>query len=52
MSNDWMPGRRADQLNMAKNWSAILKERGTGWDIDQGEIMILDTKIKKNAIAV
>ena len=32
MSNDWLPGKRENQLNMAKNWVEILKSSDT-WGI-------------------
>jgi hypothetical protein len=34
---EWMPGKRIEQLAMAKNWAAVLKEKGTGWGIPSAE---------------
>ena len=47
MSTDWMPGRRQDQLAMAKNWASLFAVKGTAWEIDSGEILILNGKITK-----
>jgi hypothetical protein len=33
VKTDWLPGKRTDQLAMAKNWSAILTAKGTQWQI-------------------
>ena len=30
---DWLPGTREGQLNMAKVWSGVVQNRGSGWGI-------------------
>jgi len=42
MSTDWMPRRRSDQLNMAKNWVEILKSSDT-WGIPYDAVTELVT---------
>jgi hypothetical protein len=39
---DWMPGRREDQLAMAKTWSTVLKTRGAEWGVTNAEISELE----------
>ena len=46
-NTDWMPTRRHEQLAMAKNWASLFATKGTAWEIDTGETMILNTKITK-----
>jgi hypothetical protein len=38
---DWMPGKRADQLAMAKTWLAQLPESGGAWNIVSEELLEL-----------
>jgi hypothetical protein len=41
---DWMPGRRADQLVMARNWIGIMTaETRTKWNIPQDQFLELGT---------
>jgi hypothetical protein len=38
MSTDWMPGRREDQLAMAKKWVAELPNSQGKWQVSEAEI--------------
>jgi hypothetical protein len=41
---DWMPGRRADQLVMCRNWIGIMTaEVRTAWGIPQDQFLELGT---------
>ena len=31
--NHWLPGKRDDQLHMAKNWSTVLAQKGQTWNV-------------------
>ena len=42
---NWLPGRRDDQLAMAKSWSAVLAVKGAGWGVPQADIAELNTLI-------
>jgi len=37
-NSDWLPGRRAEQLAMAKSWHYNLKIKGRLWDVPEDEI--------------
>lgn len=34
----WLPGKRDDQLFMAKEWSAVLASKGAAWNVPPAEI--------------
>ena len=40
-NSDWLPGRRSEQLAMAKSWHYNLKVKGRQWDIPEEEIFKL-----------
>ena len=42
MSSDWLPGKRSDRLNMAKNWVEILKSKDT-WGVPYDAVTELVT---------
>jgi hypothetical protein len=44
-NTDWLPGKRADILEMAFNWSAVLDDKGDAWSIPAGQVSALDTLI-------
>ena len=47
MSTDWMPGKRADQLSMAKEWRIQLCEKGTTvWNIPESTELELNNLTK------
>jgi hypothetical protein len=41
-STDWFPTSRTAQLNMAKEWIAVLHARGVSWNIDSARISELE----------
>ena len=44
MSYDhWLPGRRDDQLFMAKNWETVLAAKAAGWNVPPAEVAGLGT---------
>ena len=44
---DWIPGKRTDQLAMAKTWYAMLGMKGSQWDISSAELGELSVWIVK-----
>ena len=42
---NWLPGRRAAQLELAKRWSPLVNLQKTYWKIPQTEITRLDNAI-------
>ena len=45
MANDWLPGRRAAQLELAKQWAPHVALQKTAWKIPPAEITRLDNAI-------
>ena len=41
--DNWLPGRRDDQLFMAKNWDTVLAQKAAGWNVPPAEVTDLDT---------
>ncbi|MDR2516066.1 MAG: hypothetical protein LBC88_01645 [Spirochaetaceae bacterium] len=41
--DNWLPGRRDDQLHMAKNWSSVLASKGADWNVPAAEMTELAT---------
>ena len=37
MSTDWLPGKRIEQLAMAKTWISVLREKGEAWQVTHPE---------------
>ena len=46
MANDWLPGRRAAQLELAKQWAPHVALQKTAWKIPPAEITRLDNAIE------
>jgi hypothetical protein len=42
-SSDWLPGRREQQLAMAKNWLAVLATQAAAWNVPAAEVTELQT---------
>ena len=45
MANDWLPGVRAAQLELAKRWSPMVALQKAYWKIQQSDITRLDNAI-------
>ena len=43
--DNWLSGKRDDQLHMAKTWSPVLARKGPGWNVPPAEIAELDALI-------
>jgi hypothetical protein len=41
--SNWLPGRREQQLAMAKNWVAVLATKATTWNVPPAEVTELTT---------
>ncbi|MDR2617420.1 MAG: hypothetical protein LBC62_00995 [Treponema sp.] len=42
---NWLPGRRDDQLAMAKTWSIVLAAKGPAWGVPEKDTTELNTYI-------
>jgi hypothetical protein len=42
---DWLPGRRDDQLAMAKTWAAVLTAKGADWGVPSADLPELNAFI-------
>jgi hypothetical protein len=40
---NWLPGRRDDQLRMAKTWNTVLAQKGAEWNVPPAELGALAT---------
>ena len=36
--NHWLPGKRDDQLHMAKTWGTVLAQKGQTWNVPLADI--------------
>ncbi|MDR0376289.1 MAG: hypothetical protein LBH70_00680, partial [Spirochaetaceae bacterium] len=41
-SGGWFPGKRADQIIMAKTWRGVLPDKGTAWGVPAADITELE----------
>jgi len=46
MTNDWLPGRRAAQLELAKQWKPHVTAQKTAWSIPNAEVTRLGNAIE------
>ena len=46
MANDWLPGRRAAQIEMAKQWKPHVTAQKTAWSIPNAEVTRLGNAIE------
>jgi hypothetical protein len=47
MAVDWLPGKRADQLAMAKNWGGVMAANMAAWNLSTSVVMPLKSMAER-----
>jgi hypothetical protein len=51
-NSDWLPGRREEQLAMAKNWRPVMQDHETAWRIPEADITELQSLAAAATVAL